>query len=159
TAREVKGSVPRRGLCGDVFLESTPPGPRTDSVRADASVRKGECAISASLQNIEPEAKYKLHARVVADGQVVKEFSSPIFLGRDLKDGQIAFTEKWTPDRLWDTHTPQNVYSLMVALLDGTDNVLDTAWTVRFGFREFWIDGQDFFLNNSRIFLSAVPLD
>ena len=30
---------------------------------------------------------------------------------------------------------------------------------VRFGFREFWIDGRDFFLNGSRIFLSAVPLD
>ena len=30
---------------------------------------------------------------------------------------------------------------------------------VRFGFREFWIDGRDFYLNGSRIFLSAVPLD
>src|SRR5205823_14259125 len=30
---------------------------------------------------------------------------------------------------------------------------------VRFGFREFWIDGRDFFLNGTRIFLSAVPLD
>ncbi len=30
---------------------------------------------------------------------------------------------------------------------------------MRFGFREFWIDGRDFFLNGTRIFLSAVPLD
>src|SRR5262249_57536832 len=30
---------------------------------------------------------------------------------------------------------------------------------VRFGFREFWIDGRDFFLNGTRIYLSAVPLD
>jgi len=29
--------------------------------------------------------------------------------------------------------------------------------TVRF--REFWIDGRDFYLNGTRIFLSAVPLD
>ena len=29
----------------------------------------------------------------------------------------------------------------------------------RFGFREFWIDGRDFYLNGTRIFLSAVPLD
>src|SRR5262249_359166 len=28
-----------------------------------------------------------------------------------------------------------------------------------FGFREFWIEGRDFFLNGTRIFLSAVPLD
>jgi hypothetical protein len=30
---------------------------------------------------------------------------------------------------------------------------------VRFGFREFWIDGRDFYLNGTRLFLSAVPLD
>jgi hypothetical protein len=37
--------------------------------------------------------------------------------------------------------------------------VLDTQFPSRFGFREFWIDGRDFYLNGSRIFLSAVPLD
>ena len=30
---------------------------------------------------------------------------------------------------------------------------------MRFGFREFWINGRDFYLNGSRIFLSVVPLD
>ena len=30
---------------------------------------------------------------------------------------------------------------------------------MRFGFREFWIEGRDFFLNGSRVCLSAVPLD
>ena len=30
---------------------------------------------------------------------------------------------------------------------------------MRFGFREFWIDGRDFYLNGTRIFLSALPLD
>ncbi len=37
--------------------------------------------------------------------------------------------------------------------------MLDTCFDQRFGFREFWIDGRDFFLNGTRIFLSAVPLD
>ena len=37
--------------------------------------------------------------------------------------------------------------------------VLDAALPERFGFREFWIDGRDFYLNGSRIFLCAVPLD
>jgi beta-galactosidase/beta-glucuronidase len=36
---------------------------------------------------------------------------------------------------------------------------MDTSWSVRFGFRELWIDGRDFVLNGTRIFLSAVPLD
>ena len=30
---------------------------------------------------------------------------------------------------------------------------------MRFGFREFWIDGRDFYLNGTRIYLSSVPLD
>jgi hypothetical protein len=34
SAREVKGSVPRRGLCGDVFLVSQPNGPRIGEAKA-----------------------------------------------------------------------------------------------------------------------------
>ncbi|HEV3386495.1 MAG TPA: glycoside hydrolase family 2 TIM barrel-domain containing protein, partial [Gemmata sp.] len=36
---------------------------------------------------------------------------------------------------------------------------IDTSLPVRFGFREFRIDGRDFFLNDIRIQLSVVPLD
>ena len=67
-------------------------------------------------------------------------------------------TEKWKPEKLWDLHTPQNVYEAAVSLVEG-DKVLDAALPVRFGFREFWIDGRDFYLNGTRIFLSALPLD
>ena len=77
----------------------------------------------------------------------------------DLKDGRIAFTEKWKPDKLWDIHTPENIYDLSVSLLDGGGRVLDTGYPLRFGFREFWIDGRDFYLNGTCLFLSAVPLD
>jgi len=43
--------------------------------------------------------------------------------------------------------------------VDAAGQVLDRGWAVPFGFREFWIDGRDFYLNGIRIFLSAVPLD
>src|SRR6185436_19676072 len=36
---------------------------------------------------------------------------------------------------------------------------LDVHWRARFGFREFWIEGRDFLLNDTRLHLSAVPLD
>ena len=71
----------------------------------------------------------------------------------------LALTEKWRPEKLWDTHTPQNQYELSISLLDARGEAVDTTHPVRFGFREFWIDGRDFYLNGSRIFLSAVPLD
>ncbi len=68
-------------------------------------------------------------------------------------------TEKWKPEKLWDIHTPQNTYEAAVSLVDEGGKVLDAAHPVRFGFREFWIDGRDFYLNGTRIFLSALPLD
>jgi beta-galactosidase len=44
-------------------------------------------------------------------------------------------------------------------LLDSSGKVLDTALPVRFGFREFWIEGRDFYLNGTRIYLAAIPLN
>src|SRR5262249_52726246 len=61
--------------------------------------------------------------------------------------------------KLWDLHTPQNMFQAKVSLLAADGKVLDAFYPVRFGFREFWIDGRDFFLNGTRIYLSAVPLD
>ncbi len=77
----------------------------------------------------------------------------------DLKDGRISFTERWKPDKLWDIHTPENMLDLTVSLLENNRKVLDTSVPTRFGFREFWIEGRDFYLNGTRIFLSTVPFD
>ena len=63
------------------------------------------------------------------------------------------------PEKLWDLHTPQNLHSMELSLLDAAGRVLDTAWTTRFGFRELWFDGRDILLNGTRIHLRAVPFD
>ncbi len=159
SAREVLGNVARRGLCGDVYLMGTPAGARILDVKVDTSVRKREVTFDAALEGLAPDAQYALHARVTAKGQLVREFTSDRFQVRDLKDGRSAFSEKWESDRLWDLNTPQNVYDVSVSLEHVGDRVLDTSFSLRFGYREFWIDGRDFYLNGSRIFLSAVPLD
>jgi hypothetical protein len=54
SAREIRGSVARRGLCGDVFLVSTPAGPRIDDVRVATSVRRQELTIDAALEGLFP---------------------------------------------------------------------------------------------------------
>ena len=159
SAREVKGSVARRGLCGDVYLVSTPMGGRIADVKVDTSVRKWEVTFDAALDGLVADKQYALRAQITGDGHNVREFTSKAFKGSDLKDGRVAFTESWKPERLWDVHTPQNTYNLNLSLLDAGGRVLDAGHPVRFGFREFWIDGRDFFLNGTRIFLSAVPLD
>jgi len=159
SAREVKGTVPRRGLCGDVYLAGTPLGARIEDVRVDTSVRAGRISCDATLQGLGVDARYSLRARITQDGREVTEVSSKAFTGNDLENGRITFAEDWRPDRLWDLNTPNNMFSLSVSLLDANGRVLDTALQVRFGFREFWIDGRDFYLNGTRIFLSAVPID
>ena len=52
SARQVEGSVARRGLCGDVYLVATPAGPRLGDLKVDTSVRqeqirpRDECRLS-----------------------------------------------------------------------------------------------------------------
>ncbi|MCU0913282.1 MAG: hypothetical protein MUC88_01815 [Planctomycetes bacterium] len=159
SAREVKGSVARRGLCGDVYLVSTPAGPHLTDVRVQTSVRKQEITLDVAVESLPADGRYALRTRILKDGGRVKEFTSRAFQASDLQEGRIAFTEKWMPETLWDIHTPQNQFDLEVSLVDAGGKVLDTAWPVRFGFRELWIEGRDFYLNGMRLHLSALPLD
>ncbi|HUL51144.1 MAG TPA: glycoside hydrolase family 2 TIM barrel-domain containing protein [Candidatus Nitrosotalea sp.] len=158
-ARQVKGTVERRGLCGDVFLVSTPSGPRLRDVRVRTSVRRWEITFEAALEKLAANASYRLRAQITDHARGEREFTSKPFNADEIKEGRIAFTESWKPDKLWDVHTPQNIYELQLSLVDGDGKVLDAALPERFGFREFWIDGRDFYLNGSRIFLCAVPFD
>ncbi|HZN64673.1 MAG TPA: glycoside hydrolase family 2 TIM barrel-domain containing protein [Tepidisphaeraceae bacterium] len=159
SARKVKGTVARRGLCGDVYLVATPAAARLSDVRAGTSVRRGEVSVGASMEGLAPGARYRLRARITDGNRAVKEFESRPFGAEDLDGGRMTFSAAWKPERLWDLHTPQNTYGLQVSLLDAGGNVVDTGWPVRFGFRELWIDGRDFYLNGTRVFLSALPLD
>ena len=159
SARKVKGAVERRGLCGDVYLTGTPAAARVTDVKVDTSVRKGEVAVRAALDGLAADVNYALRIRIEQDGRPVREFTSKAFREGDLRDGRVAVTEKWKPEKLWDLHTPRNMLNAEVSLVDAAGKLLDAYHPVRFGFREFWIDGRDFYLNGTRINLSAVPLE
>jgi beta-galactosidase/beta-glucuronidase len=159
SARKLRATVPRRGLCGDVFLESTPNGPRINDVKVETSVRRGEIGLKTALVALKPDVQYTLLAEVTENGKPVRKFGSKQFNASELQEGRFAFTENWKPGKLWDTDTPANQFDVAVSLRESGDKVLDASEPLRFGFREFWIDGRDFYLNGTRIFLSAVPLD
>jgi hypothetical protein len=143
-ARRVAGSVARRGLCGDVFLIGAPKGARITDVRVATSVRRGEISMDVALDQLGADTTYSLHASVTAGGRTLREFGSPAFRAGDLKDDRIVLAEKWKPEKLWDMHTPQNVCQVSLTLQAADGSVLTSA-SERFGFREFWIDGRDFF--------------
>ena len=157
--RTGKGQVDRRGLCGDVFLCSIPLKENISDVKVSTSYRKEEITFNIGLENLTPGEKYFLNAIVTENGNRIAGFKSRDFTTSDLKDGLLSFTEYWLPDKLWDIHTPQNMYEVKVSLLANDKTLLDTTVPSRFGFREFWIEGRDFYLNGSRIFLSSVPFD
>jgi len=159
SAREVKGTVERRGLCGDVYLAASPAEERIEDVKVDTSVRKWQISFDAALGGLKAGRSYAVRARIADNGRPVEEFAGRRFKAEDIKEGRWALAQPWKPDKMWDVHTPRNMYDLDFALLDEGGKVLDAWHTVRFGFREFWIDGRDFFLNGTRILLSAVPLD
>jgi beta-galactosidase/beta-glucuronidase len=180
-ARGAAGKVERRGLCGDVWLVGTPAGARIGEVKVGTSVRKGQITLGAALENLVPQTRYTLRAAITDHGRKVQEFTSKPFQAGDLQGGRFEWTENWKPDKLWDLHTPQNVYEVAVSLFEDekvadarpelfkdvhgevslveAEKVADTALPLRFGFRELWIDGRDFYLNGTRIFLSALPVD
>lgn len=159
TAKQKKGRVERRGLCGDVWLFSEPAGARLSDVRIATSFRQSQVTFEAGLHGLPAEARYQLRARLSEQGQQVAEFTGPTFAAGEVKDGRAAFTASWKPAKLWDIHTPENQYGAEVSLLDAGGTVVDAAVPVRFGFREFWIQGRDFYLNGTRLYLSLVPLD
>ncbi len=158
-AKEVKGSVERRGLCGDVYLVSTSAAARITDVKADTSVRTGEITVGAGLEGLAAGQTYVLRAEITEKGRRVREFASKPFRASDLKDDSFVFSDQWKADTLWDLHTPQHQYQLDLTLLDAASKAVDAALPVRFGYREFLIDGKDFYLNGTRIYLSSIPID
>ena len=154
-----KGAVARKGLCGDVYLISVPLKARVKDPRVATSVRKKEITFKTGVENLDPAAKYKIRAVISDRGNKIAEFTSNEFGQDDLVDGYLSFTKSWLPDKLWDIHTPENIFDLDISLLENGGKLTDAALPVRFGFREFRIDGRDFYLNGSRIYLSAVPFD
>ncbi len=159
SAREVKGAVARRGLCGDVFLIGTKTQARLSDLKITTSTRQGTILFDAALLELAPNVPYRIRARVIEHDAHPIEWTSASFTSAALVEGRIRFEQKWNPKKRWDIHTPQIQSEAILSLLDDRGTILDTSAPARFGFRELWIDGRDFYLNGSRIFLSAVPLD
>jgi len=158
-ARQKKGSVERRGLCGDLWLVGEPAGARLSEVEIETSFRQRQITFNARMQGLLAGGQYQLRARISDHDQRVAEFNGPIFSASEVKGGHETFTASWKPSKLWDIITPENQYAAELSLIDATGRVADVAAPVRFGFREFWIQGRDFYLNGSRLYLSVVPLD
>ena len=137
TAREVRGRVARRGLCGDVFLVSSPVSAQITDVKIDPSFRRGELGFDLAVAGLAPGGIYRVETSITRDGKQVATFTSQPITAATVVNGRVRLTERWRPDALWDAHTPQNTFVAQCTLREQGGAVADTAFNVRFGFREF----------------------
>jgi len=152
-----RANVKLKGLTGDVYLLSQPKQNIIKDVRIETSTRKGSIKFDINIANVK-EGKVSVDAVIMKKGKKVKEFSfDPVKL--KFKNGRFSVSANWKDAELWDTDTPGNMYEAIISIKKAhSNNLLDQTLPIRFGFREFWIDGKDFYLNGSKIHLRALHL-
>ncbi len=135
------------GLIGEVFLNARPLGPVVTDVFAQPSTRKKQLTLELQIEGVTQAGEVALTARMMTpDGKAEKTFTAKTKV--EAKPHQtVRVTFPWADPRLWDLGQP-NLYVARVALKGAG---LDDEYPQRFGFREFWIEGRDFFLNGSKI--------
>jgi len=131
---------------GDVRLLGKIPV-RADSVLVIPKVSEGKLAVKAWLKNeTETSERVRWICRVEGGPRVTDEVVE-ISPGAVL---QIEREVRWDDARCWDLEDPY-LYELKTSLAWGEGN--ESVRTDRFGYREFAINGPDFFLNGTRIHL------
>ena len=135
------------GVSGDVFLESVPET-SLDDVLIDTSVRKGAIGVRAHVSGAGlAQGKWTVDW-AVAGANVALPSVAP-----DAATGDVSATASWKDPELWGygEYGSPRFYWLRTRLLrDG--RVVDVRYD-RFGFREFWSEGDRFFFNGKPIFL------
>ena len=141
-------TVCTKAIAGDVWLRRTPKGARLSKAWIETSVRKA----TATLQvRCEGAANTRVRARVVerpgADTAVL-EFPVAV-----VRDSSAALTDELPREvKLWSVENP-NLYWYEVELIGADGEVVDRLLPRRFGFREFWIEGDKFVLNGKPTYL------
>ena len=138
-----------RGLIGNVFLESRSSDPHVTDVFVRTSTRKKEVALDIELTGIKQAGQVRFVAEMLNEkGEVEKSFDiNQTVDARNVQ--QVTVSWPWTDPRIWDVDQP-NLYTLRLKVSGAG---LDDEYDQSFGFREFWIEGRQFYLNGSVIHL------
>ena len=147
-----RASMSVKGLTGDMYLVAEPKHNAIADVHVVTSTRHNTITFDTGIRNASGSA-CQLSARVLERGKVVKTFPPQ---PATLANGRCRMTAPWADAKLWDTDTPSNMYDAVVTLHDEAGTVLDESIPTCFGFREFWIEGRDFYLNGRRLHLRAL---
>ncbi|HVR87464.1 MAG TPA: glycoside hydrolase family 2 TIM barrel-domain containing protein [Planctomycetota bacterium] len=136
-----------KGLIGNVFLRSRPPGTHISDVFVQCSTRKKELRLEVEVSEAGSAEPVQVTARLIGpNGQEEKSFqaSAPI---REGKTQTLQLSWTWANPKVWDLQQP-NLYSLRLKCQGAT---WKDEYAQPFGFREFWIEGRKFYLNGTEL--------
>ena len=138
-----------RGLTGSVYLESRSSEAQVSDVFVRTSTRKKDVALDVDLSGVNHAGRVHFVADMLNEkGEVEESFTAGAAV--EAKDTQtVTVSWPWANPRLWDVDQP-NLYTLR---LTATGAGVDDQFNQQFGFREFWVEGRQFYLNGTVIHL------
>ena len=116
TARTIEGTVARKGLCGDVYLVSTPAGRASPTSRSTPPSATGRSISIPPFTRSTPTASYVLQLRITDGNATSQGIHHQAIQATDLPAAACTPSRSWHPEKLWDTITPQNQYQVSVSL-------------------------------------------
>ena len=144
---KAKAQLDNRGIIGrGLKLVGRPRQGHVADVYVRPSTRLKKVDVDIELANVARAGLIRITAEMLDEqGKVERAFEGTA----DVREGayqQVTVSWPWDNPRLWDYKQP-NRYTMRLTIAG--DAVTD-AVVQPFGFREFWIDGRDFYLNGTR---------
>jgi beta-galactosidase len=144
-----KATLATRGITGDVILHRRPQGMHISDVFVKTSVRRSSIEPEIEVSGIVAVPSLQIINRVFDEkGKVVKTFSQKATLSSTAALQVFNTDSYWQNPKFWDLDQPQ-MYQLHTLII--SNGKLIDEYVQEFGFREFWIEGKNFYLNGTRI--------
>ncbi len=151
-----RAAGPQTGILGDVFLSAVP-NLHLDDIYVMPSVRKKTLTTRVTIRNATPRLQ-RLTVRTelcLQNRKVLGPQTSSLRVAPEATAG-LEQTRAVQDLQLWG-YPPYGepvLYHLAITISDESGADIDRCYT-RFGFREFWIEGNTFYLNGKPIFLQG----
>ncbi len=138
-----------RGVTGSVYLESRLSAACVGDVFLRTSTRKNDVSLDVDLRGLTQTGQVHFLAEMLDEkGTVEKSFVADAAV-KAKPTQTITASWPWANPRLWDVDQPE-LYTLRLTV---TGAGVDDQYNQEFGFREFWIEGRQFYLNGTVIHL------
>jgi beta-galactosidase len=150
-----KAQLESGGLIGAVSLMSRPKGAHVADVWVQTSVREKKLRLQVELSDVPAAGPVQITASLCDEtGREEKRFTTTAQADKAGKP-VINAAWDWNDPRLWEVGKP-NLYTLRLSV-SGPGGMSD-EYAQTFGFREFWVEGRDFYLNGTKLRLRPTML-